>query len=180
MKYKVLRDESVDYFGITLYRVKRLSDGLVGGFIESEANLSQEGSCFVYNDAKVSGSARVFESAEVSGLARVSGSAEVSGSAKVSGSAWVSGSAEVFESARVFESVTLRDFDEVKSSLDYVVLTFNPYVITVTRCGVNIGCKSFSFDELEALTEHEDYTNSSFERQKALIWMALDEILDND
>lgn len=57
-KYE-LTEETIEVCGITLYRIKALRDfadikkGDVGGFIESEKNLSQE------NDAMVSGNARV-------------------------------------------------------------------------------------------------------------------------
>ena len=33
--------------------------GDIGGYVESESNLSQEDSCWVYGDARVSGNARV-------------------------------------------------------------------------------------------------------------------------
>lgn len=42
-----------------LRRIRQLSDGALGGWIESEENLSQEGSCWVYGDARVYGNARV-------------------------------------------------------------------------------------------------------------------------
>ena len=59
-KYKLLKKNFIEVDGRKLYRVKRLSDGLIGGYIESEKNLSHEGSCFVYDDAKVHGNARVY------------------------------------------------------------------------------------------------------------------------
>lgn len=79
-KYE-LTEETIEVCGITLYRIKALRDfadikkGDVGGFIESEKNLSQE------NDAMVSGNARVYGNAWVSGNARVSGDAMVYGDA---------------------------------------------------------------------------------------------------
>ena len=48
-----------------LKRIRRLSDGLVGGWIESERNLDHEGKCFIYDSAVVSGSAVVRDSAVV-------------------------------------------------------------------------------------------------------------------
>src|SRR5712664_3708133 len=75
---------------ITLRRIRRLSDGVVGGWIEKESNLSHEGMCFVYDNALVSGN----------GL--VSGNAWVCGDARVYGNAWVFGNARVCGDARVF------------------------------------------------------------------------------
>lgn len=84
-KYELTK-ETIEVNGRTLYRIRRLSDGLLGGYIESENNLSQEGSCFVYDQAKVSGSAYVCDSA------RLCDSVEVSGDAFVGGSTWLLGS----------------------------------------------------------------------------------------
>ena len=70
-----------------LYRVRALRDfrdvktGDVGGYVESESNLSQDG------NAWVSGDARVYDDALVSGDARVYGDAWVYGDARVSGDA---------------------------------------------------------------------------------------------
>lgn len=60
-----------------LHRIKRLSDGKLGGWIEKEENLSQESNCWVdgeakvYDDAKVYGNAKVYGDSEVCGHARV-------------------------------------------------------------------------------------------------------------
>ena len=37
----------------TLYRIQRLSDGLIGGWIENYSNLSQFGNCFVHDESMV-------------------------------------------------------------------------------------------------------------------------------
>ena len=66
-----------------------VKEGDVGGFVDSEANLSQKGNCWIYDNAKV------YDNAIVSGEATVSGSAIVSGGARVSGSAVVSEDAVV-------------------------------------------------------------------------------------
>ena len=65
MKYEILKDEFIELDGRKLYRIKALKDflnvkkGDVGGYIESEQNLSQEGNARVSGDAWVSGNARV-------------------------------------------------------------------------------------------------------------------------
>src|SRR6266567_9286617 len=69
MKYSVIPDDTVSQNGRTLYRVRRLSDGLLGGYIESEKNLSQSGNCFLYNKSRVFGNARIKDDAQLYGLA---------------------------------------------------------------------------------------------------------------
>ena len=57
--------------------------GEVGGWIEKEENLSDDGDAWVFGNAEVSGNAKVYDNAWVSGDAWVFGNAEVSGNAKV-------------------------------------------------------------------------------------------------
>ena len=95
-KYE-LTDEAKNINGITLHRIRALRDipsacvktDDLGGWIEKESNLCQNGNAWVYGDA------RVYDNAWVSGNAWVYGDAEVSGNAKVSGNAEVYGDAEV-------------------------------------------------------------------------------------
>ena len=101
MKKYELTDETIEVYGTALRRIKALKDfgnvkkGELGGYVESEHNLSQEGNCWVCGNAKVCGDA------EVCGNAWVFGNAEVYGNAKVYGNAWVYGNAEVCGNAKV-------------------------------------------------------------------------------
>ena len=96
MKYELVKtDTKTAPNGTILYRVRYPASCELGGWIESEKNLSQTG------NARVSGSARVYGNARVSGDARVSGSAWVYGNARVSGDAWVYDDAQVSGNARV-------------------------------------------------------------------------------
>lgn len=75
--------------GTELYRIEALKNfgnvqkGAIGGYVESMDNLSQEGNCWIYDDAKVTGMAYVTDDAEVSGNSIVSGQSLISGNAKV-------------------------------------------------------------------------------------------------
>ena len=87
-KYK-LTDECMQYEGHKLYRIQSLrsfsdvKEGELGGYIESEDNLSHGWMCWVYEEAKVFGNAEVSGDAKVCGNAKVYGKAEVRGDAKV-------------------------------------------------------------------------------------------------
>ena len=76
MKYK-LTDETREWFGHILHRIEAVTDfgdvkaGDKGGWIEKEDNLSQDGDCWVYDDAHVYGNAWVCVDACVCGNARV-------------------------------------------------------------------------------------------------------------
>ena len=82
--------ETLNFDGARLRQIRRISDGEIGGWIESEANLSHEGDCWVAGNAKVYGDARV------AGYARVADNATVSGDAQVANEAWVCGDAQIY------------------------------------------------------------------------------------
>lgn len=111
-KYE-LTDESIDVNGRTLYRIKAVKDfgdvkkGDLGGYVESEENLSHEGDCWVYDyayvygdvqvcgNAQIYGRAEVYDGAQVYGKAEIFNNANVYRHAKICGYAVVSGNAEV-------------------------------------------------------------------------------------
>ena len=136
-KFELTTEFITNAFGKKLFRIKALVEfgdvkaGELGGYVEKEENVSQDGNAWVsgdarvygnawvhgnakvYDDAWVSDNAKVFDNAEVYGNARVSGDARVSGNARVSGdarvygdawacgNAWVRGNARVYGDARV-------------------------------------------------------------------------------
>ena len=63
--------------GRTLHRIRALTSfgsikaGQLGGWIEKEENLADEGDAWVYGDAKVFGDAKVYDDAKVYGDAKV-------------------------------------------------------------------------------------------------------------
>ncbi|PGY17732.1 hypothetical protein [Bacillus cereus] len=123
--------------GIKLFRIRALKDlnqgkvkvGDLGGFVESEANLSHEGNAWIYDDAQVKKNARVYDDARVHGNAKVHGNAvvyddaAVGGNAlvcidaKVYGNAVVYGDAEVFGNARVYDSAQVFGFSKISGQI---------------------------------------------------------------
>jgi len=93
MKYRILKEDNINYFGRNLYRIQRISDNLLGGYIESEDNLSQDGECFIFDNAKV------FENAKVKDNAKVRGNSKVYGNSIVSGRANIHQNAQIFRNA---------------------------------------------------------------------------------
>ena len=85
-KYE-LTDETINLCGITLHRIRALRDtpsagvksGDLGGWIEKESNLCQNGNAWVYGDAWVYDNARVYDTARVYDNAWVYGDAKVCG-----------------------------------------------------------------------------------------------------
>lgn len=149
MKYK-LTENTKEIGNITLYQIEALKDfcnvrkGDLGGWIEKEENLSQDGKCWVsdnaqvfgntrvscnaivYENACVYGNAKVYDNVEVSGIAKVYGNswvygyASVYGNAKVYGNTKVSGNAKVYGNARVFDSAIVLSSASIRSKSDYM------------------------------------------------------------
>ena len=100
MKKYELTSETKVINGVKLHRIKalesfgRVEKGELGGWIESEKNLSQDGDAWVGDNATVCGNATVSENARVSENAFICGKATVGGNATVYGNARVSGNAD--------------------------------------------------------------------------------------
>ena len=99
-KYELLQDQTIEWCGRTLCRIRALRDfgdvhaGDVGGYIECERNLSQDGNAWVYDDARVCVGAWVSGDALVCGDARVYSNACVCDNARVRDNARVCGNAD--------------------------------------------------------------------------------------
>ena len=108
MKKYELTTNTKMWFGRKLYQIKALKDfgnvkaGDLGGYIEKEENLSQDGIAWVSDNACVYDNARVFCNAYVCGNACVYDNAEVCGKAHVYGGALVYDNAEIYGNALVY------------------------------------------------------------------------------
>ena len=124
-KYE-LTDESIKRSGVTLYRIRALRDfgnvkkGELGGFVQSEANLSHYGDSWVYSDAKVFEHARVidngkvFYKAEVYGNAIVIKDSRVDYKARVCDQAILTDFARVDGNAAVWGQAIIKDYANVR------------------------------------------------------------------
>lgn len=125
--------ETKDWHAVTLRRIRRLADGVLGGWIEDERNLSHLKTAWVggeamvwqkalvYGDAQVSGTARVYGKAIVCDYAQIYDNAlafdrshlfdnvQIFGHAQVHGDAWLRGNARVYDSAQVYQRAAVQD-----------------------------------------------------------------------
>lgn len=92
-KFELTSEFITNIFGTKLFRIKALIEfgnvkaGELGGFVEKEENLSQDGNAWVCGNAWVYDNARVYGDACVCGDARVYGDVCVCGDARVCGDA---------------------------------------------------------------------------------------------
>lgn len=101
-KYE-LTDETMDWHGITLYRIRALKDfsivhaGDLGGWVESEENLSQRRNCWIFGEekslrsCKIYGGVRILDQAIVCNYAKVGGFMTITGSTNICGNICMKG-----------------------------------------------------------------------------------------
>ena len=106
-KYEMLESDTIEVCGHVLHRIKSLIDfgdvkkGDLGGYIEKESNLSQYGTCWVYDSACVMGDATLLENAVVLDNAIVCDNAFLSGNAMVREYGRVMGNSCMYEDSTV-------------------------------------------------------------------------------
>ena len=133
-KYELLKEDYILYKGAKLYRIKALKSfgdikkGDLGGYIQSESNLSHKGNCWVYKGGQISENCRVY------------GNAKISGNVIVNDWACVSGNAEIFGNIKIFGNA--------KISKNPIVITGFVYPVVITDNLILIGCERFTFDKL--------------------------------
>ena len=109
-KYKIRTDISKRIGPFTVYRIEALRDfdsikkGELGGWIEKETNLSQRGTCWVYNEAAV------FQDAMIADSAMIGGHANVYGYAHVLDNAIVTGHSRVYDNAFLENDVIITNY----------------------------------------------------------------------
>lgn len=126
-KYR-LTNETIKVDDKTLYRIEALRDfggvkkGEKGGFVESEKNLSQEGNCWVkdnamaFDNAKISMNAIIGGQAKISENALVTDNSFVTGKTEISGNAKILDRAQISDKASVFGHATIEDYGQVSGN----------------------------------------------------------------
>lgn len=98
-----------------LYRIKALKDfgyvkkGDIGGYVENPNNLSHEGYCWIYDNAKIYDNARIYGNAQVSDYAIMQGNARIYGNSQVSNCAVIDGNAQIHGDSEILNYAIVRD-----------------------------------------------------------------------
>ena len=115
-KKYILTDNCISlYKGKKLYQIKCVQsfgcvrEGDLGGFIEKEDNLSHDGDCWIYDEARVYDDAKVHDDALVFCRAEVHGCAEVFGEAQLCDKVNIYGNAKIYDRAKVSDYACVCD-----------------------------------------------------------------------
>ena len=119
-KYELVKEDTIALIDDTLlYRIRALIDfndvkaGDLGGYIESESNLSQSGNCWVYDNAMIVGHAKVYGDANVYDRVKVRGNAHIYENAYICNRANIYGDARVHGTSFISDTATINDNAEI-------------------------------------------------------------------
>jgi carbonic anhydrase/acetyltransferase-like protein (isoleucine patch superfamily) len=174
-KYKL--GESKEFDGRTLYRVIALKDfyavkvGDIGGWIETEANLSQDGNSWiedeakVFDNAQVSGDAYIYDNARIFGNAHVFGNTQVFDSAQIYGNALVSGDSVIYDNtlicgtAKVYSNGFISGYacvcDGAIVTKPVNIISTADYDITISDNYMKIGRENYPIADWESFTDEQ-------------------------
>ena len=112
--------QSVSISGESLYRIKALKEfvneatgvviekGQLGGFVQSESNLSQDGTCWIDDNARVFNNAKVTDNAYIGDEAMINKNVEVTDNAVVKESVWITQNAKIKDKAYISGIVLIK------------------------------------------------------------------------
>jgi len=113
-KYRLLKEDYIKFNGKILYRIQALKNfsnvnkGDLGGYIESEDNLSHFGTSWIYHkEAMVFENAAIYEDAKIIEEAIISGNAWIFGNAQVAGRSLIFENAKIYGDTKVLVGITL-------------------------------------------------------------------------
>ena len=156
-KFEFTGETKILFDGTILHRIKALVEfnlgyfivkaGDLGGWIEKEENLSQDGNAWVYCNAMVYGNARVYCNAIVYG------------NAWVYGNAMVGGNAEVYGDSYVYKPEHILVIGPIGSWNGYTTFTRNKAGEIKVKCGCFFGDIPEFLDEVEKTHGDSKYGN---------------------
>lgn len=116
--------QSICFAGKKLYRIIAVKDfgnvkaGTLGGFIETEKNLSQEGDCWAFSDSKIFGNAVVKDDARIFNEAVIRDNASIEGNARIEDYSEIFGNAVVTDFVRVIRNARIGGDAKVYGKFD--------------------------------------------------------------
>lgn len=131
MKKYELTDETIKIENKTLYRIRALKDipgyvkaGELGGFVQSEHNLSHYGGCWIYDNACVYDNARVRDNAQIQDNAQIYGNAIIRQTAFIKDNASINEHAHIGRGSYISGHAKITD----NTSIQICMITDNAYV----------------------------------------------------
>ena len=148
-KYKILYDQKEEiYDNVFIYRIQALKDfddvkaGDIGGYVQSENNLSQEGNCWIYNNAIAYNNSSVIDNAKIRNNVILSDNAIVMNESDIKDAAYIFGNSHIMGKSQISGYPHIDDFSIIKDAIlsDYIEIagntTINGNVIIKDMCRI--------------------------------------------
>lgn len=175
-KYEIIKDKNLSIVlnGSKLYRIKALRnfndvhEGDIGGYIESDKNLSHEGDCWIYDDSKAYDNATVSDNAIVKNSSSVIDNAYIVSNSVIDSNSIISGSSKIFDNCRVSDKSTVSGNSILKSNVSIESSIIKDNVIIdgffEIRYGVIIGGNVFIHGDGIIIGKNTTIETSSYYR----------------
>ena len=117
-KYE-LTNISMEFEGRTLYRIRALKNfsdvkaGDLGGWVSGIDNLSQEGNCWIYNEAKCMGNARMFDNSTMHDYSEMYDYSIMRGDSEMYGHSEMFGYSEMYDYSIMHDNTIMYDYSEM-------------------------------------------------------------------
>jgi len=149
-------------------RTHLVKEGTVGGWIETEDNLSHEGNCWLAKDSFACGNAKISEDADISVHCIIMGDAIVKGKAIVSGLTTISGNASICggytlwgtsisQDAEIFDDTHVVGVKTMESSFTTFYRT-NKNEIRVCECVNSLSLEEYLDEGIDKFGVDSKYT----------------------
>ena len=114
-KYELIKESKTMFEGIEIYRIRALKDfsdvrtGDIGGWVCSEDNLSQNGNCWIYDNAKCLDDARVYYNAKMYDNAIMCDDAIMYDNSRMLNNTIMYNNSRIFNNAKMFDNSIMYD-----------------------------------------------------------------------
>lgn len=162
-KYELVPESIKEFYGKSMYRIRALKDfsdvkkGDLGGYVESEENLSQTGNCWIYDASIVGLGGKVIDNAVVKGSSSVINGSEISDDAIIEKNSVIDECSVVCDQSRVIKSIVVNSSVIMyNSTLNDGCLVEHGSTVRNATVGPNVSienCANISFD----ISSNEDY-----------------------
>ena len=168
-KYEILMDEenTIEWGGRVLHRIKALKDfgdvkkGDIGGFVEKEINLSHEGNCWIYDNAKAMDNSKVYGNSRMYGYSKMFDYSEMYDNSSMNDYSEIYDYSEMYGDSELNNKAKL--YGKLISKVDDFIEIQNPQgrLVTCVRKGdkilYNVGCqKEINEETFRWRIENED------------------------
>ena len=187
-KYK-LTTNTIIFHNIELFQIRALKDfadvkaGDLGGYVQSEDNLSQYGDCWIYDEAKALHNASLLDNSTMRDAAVAFDHANMYDNSTMLNNSKLLGESSMFDNATMKDSSIAFGFSEMlkesllsgravldgnaSSTKRALYITTAPYDVTISDHHIKIGVNQFTIKEWLNFTNEEIH---ELEGQDGLSW----------